>query len=136
MTPHNPNDQDPLNNHQDSAGDTPGQPGANWSWNEQNLVVGEYVGFPLYTQLKDRLCSTSIPDKDHNRVIMCMIDMHDDELTNKGVGCSTLVCGVGNLEHGMYQKVSILEADHVAPFEDVKNWFDLLDGPFPLDDID
>lgn len=116
---------DPLNHHKDSAGDSPGDSGDLWSWDIASLSTGEYVGFPLYLQLRDRLCDTAIPAKDHNRVIMYMIDMHDEELLNKGIGCSTLVCGAGQLEHGMYQKISIVESDVIAPFQDVTNWKDM-----------
>lgn len=116
---------DPLNHYKDSAGASPGTPGDSWSWDAKNLAVGEYVGFPLYLALRDRLCNTAIPAKDHNRVILHMIDMHDDELINKGIGCSTLVCGSGELEMGVYQKISIVESDIIAPFQDISNWKDL-----------
>ena len=117
---------DPLSHYKDTEGASPGAPGDGWSWDEKNLAVGEYVGFPLYLCLRDRLCTTSIPAKDHNRVIMAMIDMHDDELINNGIGCSTLVCGSGQLEMGVYQKISIVESDIIAPFHDISNWKDLL----------
>ena len=122
---HDP-DIDPLSHYKDTEGASPGAPGDGWSWDEKNLAVGEYVGFPLYLCLRDRLCTTSIPAKDHNRVIMAMIDMHDDELINNGIGCSTLVCGAGQLEMGVYQKISIVESDIIAPFHDISNWKDLL----------
>lgn len=123
---HDDPDIDPLSDYKDTSGDSPGTPGDAWSWDEKNLAVGEYVGFPLYLCLRDRLCTTAIPTKDHNRVIMAMIDMHDDELVNNGIGCSTLVCGAGVLEDGVYQKISILEASIIAPFRDISNWKDLL----------
>ena len=126
MTPDDEPHMDPLNHYKDSAGESPGHTGDLWTWDQKNLAVGEYVGFPLYQQLRDRLCHTSIPAKDHNRVIMHMIDMHDDELVNHGIGCSTLVCGAGTLENGVYQKISILEASEIAPFVDVTNWKDMI----------
>lgn len=127
---HDDNDHDntdPLSHYKDTSGSSPGEPGDSWSWDEHNLATGEYVGFPLYLSLRDRLCDTAIPTKDHNRVILAMIDMHDDELLNNGIGCATLVCGAGVLEDGVYQKISILEADIIPPFEDLTNWKDLLD---------
>lgn len=105
----------------------PGDNVVGWKWDLSSLETGEYIGYRLYQLLRDRLCETSIPHKDHDRVLLHMIDMHDVELIDNGVGCVTLVCGVGTMDDADYQRVSVVAADVVPPFESPVNWKDIMD---------
>ena len=55
-------------------------------------MMGEYVGYPLYLKVRDRLCTLDIPTQAHNRIIQEMIDMHDMSAMTEGAARSTLIC--------------------------------------------
>lgn len=82
----NPGGPDP-----DDHDDPEEEAGRGWSWDEVSLACGEYVGFKLYLQLRDRLCSLAIPKNTHNRIIIEMIHTHDDSAIKGPAARSTLV---------------------------------------------
>ena len=78
-----------------------------WSWDQDSLACGEYVTFPLYLRLRQRLCELRLPDDTHNLLIQELIDTHDDSLMDHGEARSTLVVHAG----GGVDVISILGAD-------------------------
>ena len=63
-----------------------------WSWDVDSLMMGEYVGYPLYLACRDRLATLDIPAAAHNRIIQELIDMHDVSAMTEGAARSTLIC--------------------------------------------
>lgn len=118
----------------DHAGDTP-DADVDWTWDMTSLECGEYVGFRLYQQVRDRMQLTHVPDHACNRVMMHMIDMHDQQLVNNGVGCATLVTRTPVHDTGI-SFVKILEPEFVKPLTEVTNWKDMLQDKLTMKDFD
>ena len=49
-----------------------------WEWDAESLELGEYVGFKLYLELRDRLCTIKVPGVLHNALIQKLIHAYDD----------------------------------------------------------
>lgn len=75
----------------DAAGKHPNPHGASWTWTDENLRMGEHVGFSLYLDLRDRLTTLHIPDGLHNQLIGRMIDMYDACLLDGGPAMVTSI---------------------------------------------
>ena len=87
-----------------------------WSWDTDSLICGEYVTFPLYLRLRERLCELRIPHTCHNMLIHELIDCHDDSAMDHGAARSTLVYWRGT---GKLDMISVVGADEV---EDTSDW--------------
>jgi len=101
-TPNTPDDAEVPPDHPDYLHAPQG-----WTWDELSVQTGEYVTFPLYLRLRQRLCELRLPDETHNLLIQELIDTHDDSLMDHGTARSTLVVHAG----GALDVVSILGAD-------------------------
>jgi hypothetical protein len=66
-------------------------PASGWSWDADSLMMGEYVGYPLYLRVRDRLQHLRVPTAAHNRIIQELIDVHDVSALDHGEARSTLV---------------------------------------------
>lgn len=66
-------------------------PVSGWSWDADSLMMGEYVGYPLYLRVRDRLQHLRVPTAAHNRIIQELIDVHDVSALDHGEARSTLV---------------------------------------------
>jgi hypothetical protein len=66
-------------------------PQTGWTWDADSLMMGEYVGYPLYLRLRDRLQSLRLPTTTHNQLIQTMIDTHDVSVFDHGEARSTLI---------------------------------------------
>lgn len=108
---------------QDSNGDSPDLT-AEWSWDIRALRTGQYVGFKLYCELRHRMYSLNLPAQDHDRLIMYMIEIHDEQLLTTGVGCATLVNPLIEQINTGYTKVKILEGDIIKPMVPTRNLFE------------
>lgn len=61
-----------------------------WNWTAESLMMGEYVGYELYLQLRSRLSDLGVPTQAHDVLIQDLIDTHDaSALTDQGA-CATL----------------------------------------------
>ena len=67
-------------------------PSTGWDWDADSLMMGEYVGYPLYLKVRDRLQSLDIPGQAHNRIIQELVDCHDMSALTEGAARSTLIC--------------------------------------------
>ena len=79
-----------------------------WSWDEESLNLGEYVGFEPYLRLRDRMCELQIPEHTHNLLIETLIDTHDVNYMNHGVACVTLIT---QDQDGLIDDVHIVNPD-------------------------
>ena len=103
-------------------------PASGWSWDTDALMLGEYVGYPLYLRLRDRLQSLRLPPETHNQVITELIDMHDAGMLDYGVACSSLVVRVNPLgDSYLFHQVEMFDAKELAPLSG-DTWSD--QGPF------
>ena len=68
------------------------EPQTGWTWDMDSLMMGEYVGYPLYLRIRDRLTTLDIPTPAHNRIIQELVDCHDASALTEGAARSTLVC--------------------------------------------
>lgn len=66
-------------------------PVSGWTWDADSLRMGEYVGYPLYLSVRDRLQHLRVPSDCHNQLIQQMIDMHDVSAFEQGAARSTLI---------------------------------------------
>ena len=66
-------------------------PVTGWAWDVDSLLMGEYVGYPLYLRVRDRLQSLRVPAQAHNLLIQELIDTHDVSALDHGEARSTLV---------------------------------------------
>jgi len=66
-------------------------PDSGWIWDADSLIMGEYVGYPLYLRVRDRLQHLGVPAQAHNRLIQELIDTHDASALDHGEARSTLV---------------------------------------------
>ena len=66
-------------------------PATGWTWDVDSLLMGEYVGYPLYLRVRDRLQSLRVPAQAHNLLIRELIDTHDASALDHGEARSTLV---------------------------------------------
>jgi hypothetical protein len=66
-------------------------PTTGWAWDVDSLLMGEYVGYPLYLRVRDRLQSLRVPTQAHNRIIQELVDTHDVSALDHGEARSTLV---------------------------------------------
>lgn len=66
-------------------------PVTGWDWDQQSLIMGEYVGYPLYLRLRERLQSLRVPVLAHDVLIQQMIDTHDASAVAHGEARSTCV---------------------------------------------
>ena len=64
---------------------------ATWDWDKDSLELGEYVGFPLYLSIRDRLCSAKVPSLMHNALIEKFIHAYDDCALAAGKAQCTLI---------------------------------------------
>jgi len=78
-------------NWMDAAGNSPEENETGWSWDDESLRLGQYVGYKLYLVLRDRLTTLEVPTVAHNTIITEMIDLHDETLLTRGQGMATLV---------------------------------------------
>ena len=62
-----------------------------WEWDAESLELGEFVGFPLYLSLRDRLCTIKVPDVLHNALIEKLIHAYDDCALTAGLAQCTLI---------------------------------------------
>jgi len=86
-----------------------------WHWDAESLAMGEYVTFPLYLSLRDRLHTLRVPAIIHNVVIKEMIDAHDDSALDGHGACSTLVYYDGTSLD--IQPFAIYGGDKIKPFK-------------------
>ena len=49
-----------------------------WEWDVESLELGEFVGFKLYLELRDRLCTIRVPGVLHNALIERWIQAYDE----------------------------------------------------------
>ena len=86
-----------------------------WHWDSESMAMGEYVGFPLYLSVRDRLQTLRMPTTVHNVIIREMIDMHDDSALDGEGACSTLIyyTGMGTA----IQPFTIVGGDKIKPFK-------------------
>lgn len=80
-----------------------------WTWDQESLMMAEYVGHKLYLELRDRMCTLDVPVAVHNMLIRTMIDMHDEGAMTVGAARVTMV--IHTDPHGVFQDVDILAAD-------------------------
>jgi hypothetical protein len=66
-------------------------PVTGWDWDVDSLMMGEYVGYPLYLRVRNRLQHLRVPAQACNRIIQEMIDVHDVSAFDHGEARSTLV---------------------------------------------
>ena len=85
----NPGGPEPDPSHEDPAWLTT-SPG--WTWDADSLMMGEYVGYPLYLRVRDRVQSLHIPTQAHNRIIQELVDCQDMSALAEGAARSTLIC--------------------------------------------
>ena len=91
-------------------------PASGWSWDADSLMMGEYVGYPLYLRLRDRLQTLRLPTQTHNAVIQELIDTHDVGAIDHGVACGTLIVTTRDLlDTYQVHDVSILDVEAFAP---------------------
>ena len=91
-------------------------PVSGWQWDTEALMLGEYVGYPLYLRLRDRLQSLRLPPDTHNQVITELIDMHDHGMLDHGVACSSLLVTVAAVGDGhLFHQVQLLDVEQLAP---------------------
>ena len=106
---------------QDPGGPTPDDsswltPASGWEWDADSLMMGEYVGYPLYLRLRDRLQSLRLPTDTHNTVIQELIDMHDVAAIDHGVACSSLLVRTKDLEHSLqWHDVTFHDVSEITP---------------------
>lgn len=97
--------------------DDPATPSGNWShewlWDEDNLMHAEYIGVPLYLQLRDRLQSIRVPEAAQNLLMLCLIDSYDNETLDHGTPCATLVT-THDMNHNIV-RLDIHGKDRVPP---------------------
>ena len=62
-----------------------------YDYNEADLTVAEYVGFPLYVSIRNRLTDLGCPYELVNPIIVEAIDVHDLQVFKNGVNQSTIV---------------------------------------------
>ena len=76
----------------DPGGPDPERPDSTeeWTWDEESIAMGEYVGFSTYLNLRDRLQTLRIPTTLHNGLIQVLIDTHDDSAISGFGAMSTL----------------------------------------------
>ena len=97
-------------------------PASGWSWDADSLSMGEYVGYPLYLRLRDRLQTLRLPTQTHNAVIQELIDMHDVGAIDHGVACSTLIVTSRHIDD-TYEYHSVMLHD-VEAFAPLSGWTD------------
>ena len=108
-TPNTPEDAEVPEDHPDYLPTPQG-----WTWDVASVQTGEYVTFPLYLRLRQRLCELRVPDDTHNLLIQELIDTHDDSLMDHGAARSTLVVQ----QYGGLDVISILGADEYWDLDD------------------
>lgn len=65
-----------------------------WDWTPDSLITGEYVGYRLYLQLRNRMHQLDVLPALHDPIILHMIDTYDmDDLikAHDGSACVTMV---------------------------------------------
>jgi hypothetical protein len=67
-----------------------------YDYNEDDISVAEYVGFPLYISIRNRLTDLGCPYELVNPIIVEAIDVHDLHVFNNGVNNSTIVVNTTN----------------------------------------
>jgi hypothetical protein len=87
-------------------------PVTGWEWDADSLRMGEYVGYPLYLSVRDRLQHLRVPANCHNRLIQQMIDMHDVSAFELGEARSTLI--MWDVDANM-MPMAIVDASRFAP---------------------
>ena len=91
-------------------------PQTGWTWDMDALMMGEYVGYPLYLRLRDRLQSLRLPAQTHDALIRELIDTHDVGAISHGSACASLVVTTVDLNntHDIHD-ITILDATEMAP---------------------
>lgn len=118
-----------LEHHEHTADDLSSAPDASdpswltpvtgWAWDADALMMGEYVGYPLYLRLRDRLTTLCLPINTHDTIIRDMIDTHDVGAIDHGSACVTLVTTTAsNMEYHMHT-INIMDATEFAPLTGV-----------------
>lgn len=96
------------------SGDSPADPPpdhpsflklVDWQWTTDHLLMAEYVGYPLYLRLRDRMQSLRLPTQVHDTLIQEMIDMHDVEAIDTGTGRSIMIV---RDQPGLVQPVEVM----------------------------
>ena len=94
-------------------------PASGWAWDADALMMGEYVGYPLYLRLRDRLTTLELPHNTHDTIIRDMIDTHDVGAIDHGSACVTLVTTTAsNTDYHMHM-INILDVTQFAPLTGV-----------------
>ena len=117
----NPGGPEPGHDH-----DTPDQtdsswltPASGWTWDADALMMGEYVGYPLYLRLRDRLTTLQLPLNTHDTIIRDMIDTHDVGAIDHGSACVTLVTTTASNAVYHMHTINIMDATEFAPLTGV-----------------
>ena len=108
--PHGPDPHDPAPHDPEPLSATWAH---EWLWDEDNLMHAEYIGVPLYLQLRDRLQSIRVPEPAQNLLMLCLIDSYDNEALDHGVPCATMVT-THDTDHNMV-RLDIHGPDQVPP---------------------
>ena len=102
----------------DAEGNTPGDPGADWEWDEDSLETGNFVGYPLYLRLRDRLTTLQVPANAHDLIILEMINLHDANAIDGKTACATLMY-THRHNDSMMVDLSVLGPDECAPLTEL-----------------
>jgi hypothetical protein len=94
-------------------------PATGWSWDADALMMGEYVGYPLYLRLRDRLTTLELPANTHDAIIRDMIDTHDVSAIDHGSACATLVTTTASDAVYDMHTISIMDVTEFAPLTGV-----------------
>ena len=70
-----------------------------YDYTEEDLVIAEYVGFPLYVSLRNRLVELECPIEMINTVIAEAIETHDIAAVEAGINGATIVTDASDPEH-------------------------------------
>ena len=94
-------------------------PTSGWSWDADSLMMGEYVGYPLYLRLRDRLTTLELPLNTHDTIIRDMIDTHDVSALDHGSACATLVTTTASDAAYKMHTINIMDVTEFAPLTGV-----------------
>jgi len=106
---------------QDPGGPTPDDPAwltpqTGWTWDTDALMMGEYVGYPLYLRLRDRLQSLRLPAQTHDALIRELIDTHDVGAIDHGSACASLVVTTRDIGDAYeVHDIMIMDVTELAP---------------------
>lgn len=91
-------------------------PQTGWTWDADALMMGEYVGYPLYLRLRDRLQSLRLPAQTHDALIRELIDTHDVGAIDHGSACASLVVTTTDIADTYeVHDITIMDVTELAP---------------------